>query len=153
MPIEEYLPTPKVKVDNPKDTPSLERLASLEIFISKFQERWEQVIDQQHSKGKYIDEVFQSHKEEKRTTHFSAKNNDDIVEELEPEHSEKASICAPPFDAAIHEPFPSTQEEEDEVSHFPCQYFDETLFYDSESEGEMKSSGQVDPPCGAVEDV
>jgi hypothetical protein len=46
-----------------------------------------------------------------------------------------------------------TQEEEDEVSHFPFQDFDNTLFYDSESEGEMESSGKVDPPCCTVEDV
>jgi hypothetical protein len=49
----EHLFTPKIKVDDPKDTPntlSLERLVSLEIFVSKFQERREQVIDQQDVK-------------------------------------------------------------------------------------------------------
>ena len=62
-------------------------------------------------------------------------------------------ICAPPSDEAIHEPIPPTQEEEDEVSHFPFQDFDNTLFYDSESEGEMESSGKIDPPCCKVEYV
>jgi hypothetical protein len=45
----EHLFIPQTKVDDPKDTPdalSLEILVSLEIFVSKFQERREQVIEQ-----------------------------------------------------------------------------------------------------------
>jgi hypothetical protein len=37
---------------------------------------------------------------------------------MEPEQDDEVSICAPPSDEAIHEPFPPTQEEENEVSHF-----------------------------------
>jgi hypothetical protein len=47
---QEHLFTSKTKVDDPKDTPdafSLEILVSLEKFVSKFQERREQVISQQ----------------------------------------------------------------------------------------------------------
>jgi hypothetical protein len=68
-------------------------------LISK---RREQTINQQEAKGKDLDEVFQSHKEEQRITHFSAKNNEDVVEELEPEHDDEVSICAPPCDESIH---------------------------------------------------
>ena len=45
-----------------------------------------------------------------------------MVKEREPgdiKHDDEVSICAPPSDEAIHEPIPPTQEEEDEVSHFP----------------------------------
>jgi hypothetical protein len=44
----EHLFSPEIKVDDPKDTPDtlgLERLVSLEIFFSEFQERREQIID------------------------------------------------------------------------------------------------------------
>ena len=79
-----------------------------------------------------------------------------MVKEREPgdiKHNDEVSICAPPSDEAIHEPIPPTREEEDEVSHFPFQDFDNTLFYDSESEEEIESSGKVDPPSCTVEDV
>ena len=64
----EHLFTLETKVDDPKDTPdalSLERLVSLEIFVSKFQERREQVIDQQEVEEKDPNEGLQSHEEEK----------------------------------------------------------------------------------------
>jgi hypothetical protein len=130
---EPKLMIPKVTLD----TLSLERLVTLETFIVNFQEEGEQIIDQQNAKGKDLDEVFQSHREEKMTT-------EDTIEELEPEQDEEVSICAPPFDEAIHEPFPPTQEEENEVSHFPFQDLDNALFYDSEKEEIMESSGKVD---------
>jgi hypothetical protein len=43
-------------------------------------------------------------------------------------------MFAPPSDESIPNYFPSAQEEEDEVSHFPFQVFHDTLFYDSEGE-------------------
>jgi hypothetical protein len=48
-------------------------------------------------------------------------------------------MCVPPFDEAIPNPFPPAQEEEDEVSHFTFQVFDDTLFCVSEIEDEMES--------------
>jgi hypothetical protein len=137
------------KVDDPKGTPntlSLERLFTLETFNVNFQEEGEQIIDQQNAKGKDLDKVFQSHREEQRTT-------EDTVEELEPEQDDEVSICAPPSDEAIHEHFPPTQEEENEVSHFPFQDLDNALFYDSKKEEKMESSGKVDLACCTVEDV
>jgi hypothetical protein len=41
-------------------------------------------------------------------------------------------MCAPTSDESIQEPIHPAQEEEDEVSHFPFQVFDDTLFYESE---------------------
>jgi hypothetical protein len=45
-------------------------------------------------------------------------------------------MYAPPSNESIQEPIPSTQEEEDDVSHFPFQVFDDTLFYNPEREEE-----------------
>jgi hypothetical protein len=62
-----------------------------------------------------------------------------MVEEREPEdikHDDEVLMYAPPSDEAIQEPIPPAQEEEDEVSHFPFQVFDDTLFYNSEREEE-----------------
>jgi hypothetical protein len=69
----------KVKVDDPKDTLdalSPERLASLDIFVSKFQERGEQITDQQKVEEKDSNEGYQSHKEEQEFTHASTDDND-----------------------------------------------------------------------------
>jgi hypothetical protein len=46
------------------NTLSLERLVSLDTFVSKFQERREQDIDQQEVEEKDLDVVYQSHGEE-----------------------------------------------------------------------------------------
>jgi hypothetical protein len=130
------------KIDDPKDTSdtlSLERLVSLGTFTVDFQEEGEQVINQRNAKGKDLDEVFQEQRIVENT-----------VEEMEPEQDDEMSTCPPP-DEAIHEPFPSAQEEENEVSCFPFQDCDNTLFHDSESEGEMESSNEVDLPCCTVE--
>jgi hypothetical protein len=106
----------------------MESLVSLENFIVDFQEgEGEQTMDQ----------------------HRTA---EDMVEELEPKQNDEVSTCAPPSDKAIHEPFPPTQQEENEVSCFPFQDFDNTFFHDSESEGEVESSNEVDLPCCTVED-
>jgi hypothetical protein len=52
------------------DSLSLEILVSLETFTANFQKERELTIDQQEAKGKDLEEVFQSHKEEKWITHF-----------------------------------------------------------------------------------
>jgi hypothetical protein len=103
----EQLFTPKVKVDDPKDTPdalSLERLVSLENFVSKIQERREQVIDQQEVEEKDPNEGFQSHEGEQEFTRASTEDNEDLVKKREPEdikHDDEVLMCAPPFDEAI----------------------------------------------------
>jgi hypothetical protein len=152
-PKEEHLSTPEIKVDDPKntlDTLSPERLASLEIFVSKFQERWGTIHDQQKVEERDPNEGYQSHKEEKEFTHASTEDNEDLVEEREPEdikHDDEVLMCAPTSDEAIQDPILPAQEEENEVSHFPFQVFDDTLFYDSEGEEVRDSLDEIDPPC------
>jgi hypothetical protein len=140
----------ETKVEDPKGTPdtlSLERLISLDIFEGR-----EQVINQQLKVEKSDpNEGFQSHEKGKEFTHAST-----MVEEREPEdikHNDEVLMCDPPSNEAIQSPIFPSQEEEGEVSHFPFQDFDNTLFYDSEIEGEMKSLDKVDPPCCIVEDI
>jgi hypothetical protein len=62
-------------------------------------------------------------------------------------------MSAPPSDEAIQEPITHAQEEEDEVSHFPFQVFDDTLFCDSEGEEERESLDEIDPPYYEVEEA
>jgi hypothetical protein len=84
----EHLFSLEIKVDDPKDTPDTlgpERLVSLEIFVSEFQGRREQIIDQQEVEERDPNEGFQSHKEEQEITHASSKDNEDLVEDRQPE--------------------------------------------------------------------
>jgi hypothetical protein len=107
----------------------MELLVSLENFVIKFQERRDQFIDQQGFEERDLDEVYQSHREEREFAHASSKDNEDLVEEREPEdikHDDEVLMCAPPSNEAIPNPFPPTQEEEDEVSQFTFQVFDDT---------------------------
>ena len=51
----------------------------------------------------------------------------------------------PPSDESIQDPMPPAKEEENDVSHFPFQFFDDTLFYDSEGKEERESLDDLDP--------
>jgi hypothetical protein len=51
---------------------------------------------------------------------------------------EDEALVIPPSDEALQDPIYRAQDEEIEVSHFPFQFFDDTLFYDSDSEEEME---------------
>jgi len=85
------------KINDPKDTSktlSLERLVSLRTFTLDFQEEGEQVIDQQNTKGKYLDEVFQTHREQQRIV-------ESIVEEMKPKQHDELSTCPPLSDESI----------------------------------------------------
>jgi hypothetical protein len=77
---------------------------------------------------------------------------EDIVDELEPKKNDEVSTCAPPSDESIHETFPLAQQQDDKVIFSPFQDFHDTLFHDSESEGEVESSDEVDLPCCTIED-
>ena len=77
---------------------------------------------------------------------------EDMVEEMEPEKNDEVSMCAPPSDEAIQEPFSPSQQKEDEVSCAPFQDVNDTLFLDSENEGEKKALNEVDGPCCAIKD-
>jgi hypothetical protein len=97
-----------------------ESLFTLENFIIDFQEEGEQTTDRQG-----------------------------IVEDTveEPEPNDEVSTCPLPLDEAIHKPSPPAQQQDDKVSFFPFQDFDDTLFHDSESDGEMESPNEEHLPC------
>jgi hypothetical protein len=53
---------------------------------------------------------------------------EEIVEESNPNN--EVSTCPLPLDEAIHKPSPPAQQQDDKVSFFPFQDFDDTLFHD-----------------------
>jgi hypothetical protein len=75
-----------------------------------------------------------------------------VITELKPEQDNEKSTCAPPSDEVVHEPVPPAQQQDDEVSCFPFQDFDDTLFRDSESEGGVVSPREADIPCYTIEE-
>jgi hypothetical protein len=107
------------------DTFSLIKLVSLGNFVEDSQERREQVSNQ---------------------------HDEDVIEEQEPKQDDEVSICAPPSDEAIQEPFSPAQQKEDEVSCFSSMDSNDTLFHDSESEEEMEALDEVDVPYCAIKD-
>jgi hypothetical protein len=98
--------------EDTSDTLSLKKPVSLESFTIDSQERRENIFNQQ---------------------------NEDMVEEMELEEIDEVSTYAPPSHKFIHEPFLPAQQQDNEVSCFPFQDVDDTLFHDSESEGGMES--------------
>jgi hypothetical protein len=107
------------------DTLSLIKLVSLETFVEDTQERREQVFDQQ---------------------------NEDVIKEQEPKQDDEVSTRAPPSDEVVQEPVSPVQQSEDEVSCFPLQNSDDTVFLDSEDEGEKKALNKDDGPCCTIKD-
>jgi hypothetical protein len=75
-----------------------------------------------------------------------------MIKELEPKKNDEVSTCSPPSDEAIQVSISPAQKMDDEVSCFPFPYFNDTLFHDSENEGEMKSLNEVNIPCCTIED-
>jgi hypothetical protein len=118
--IEESLSLTKI---NTMHTPGLIKLVSHGNFVEDTQERGEQVLDQQ---------------------------NEDVDEEQEPEQDDEVSTCAPPIDEVMQEPVSPVQQSEEEVSHFPFQDANDTVY--SEDEEEMEASDEVEVPCCAIED-
>jgi hypothetical protein len=68
--------------------------------------------------------------EEKELYHDAIEDNEDLIKE----HEDEMLVSAPPFDEVIQDFIPPAQEEENVVSHFPFQVFDDTLFYNLEGE-------------------
>jgi hypothetical protein len=62
------------------------------------------------------------------------------------------STCAPPTDEVMQEPVSPVQQSEDEVSYFPLQNSNDTVFLNSKDEEEMEASDEVEVPCCAIED-
>jgi hypothetical protein len=105
------------------DTLSLIKLVSHGNFVEDTQERREQVLDQQ---------------------------NEDVDEEQEPEQDDEVSTCSSPTDEVMQEPVSPVQQSEEEVSHFPFQDANDTVY--SEDEEEMEASDEVEVPCCTIKD-
>jgi hypothetical protein len=105
------------------DTLSLIKLVSHETFVEDAQERRKQVFSQQ---------------------------NENVIEEQEPEQDDEVSTCAPPTDEVMREPVSPVQQSKEEVSHFPFQDANDTVY--SEDEEEMEASDEVEVSCCEIED-
>jgi hypothetical protein len=105
------------------DTLSTMKLVSHETFVEDAQERRKQVFSQQ---------------------------NENVIEEQELEQNDEVSTCAPPTDEVMREPVSPVQQSEEEVSHFPFQDANDTVY--SEDEEEMEASDEVEVPCCEIED-
>jgi hypothetical protein len=123
--IEEKISLSEIRCLFTSGTLNRESLFALENFIVDFQEEGEQTTDRQG-----------------------------IVEDTteEPEPNDEVSTCPPPPNEAIHKPSPPAQQQDDKVSFFPFQDFDDTLFHDSESDGEMESPNEEHLPCCTIKD-
>jgi hypothetical protein len=86
------------------------------------------------------EDIYEEHcqplEEEQDFSHDSIECSEDITRDVN--YEDEAPIIAPQYDEALQDPIPHTQYEENEVSHFSFHFFDDTLFYDSESEEEME---------------
>jgi hypothetical protein len=70
--------------------------------------------------------------EEQDFSHDLIECSEDITREVN--YEDEALVTAPPSNESLQDPNSPTQDEENEVSHFPFQFFYDTLFYDSEGE-------------------
>jgi hypothetical protein len=123
--IEEKISSLEIRCLFTSSTLNGESLFTLENFIIDFQEEGEQTTDRQGIA-------------------------EDTVEEPEP--NDEVSTCPLPLDEAIHKPSPPAQQQHDEVSFFPFQDFDDTLFLNSESDGKMESPNEEHLPCCTTKD-
>jgi hypothetical protein len=105
-------------------------------------------MESMYSHENFIDD-FQ---EEGKQTIIQHETIEDMDEETESEQNDEVSMCVPPSDEAIQEPFSPAQQKEDEVSCFSSMDSNDTLFHDSESEEEMEALDEVDVPYCAIKD-
>jgi hypothetical protein len=124
--IERNIPLSGIKDLFTSGTLSMESLFSHENFVDDFQEEGEQTIIQQGIA-------------------------EDMAEEMEPKKNE-VSTYAPPSNEAIQESVSPTRQKDDEVSCFPFQDSDDTVFHDSENEGEMEALNKMNIPCCTIKD-
>jgi hypothetical protein len=102
-------------------------------------------------KEEIYEEPYQPLEEEQDFSHDSTEYNKDITRDVN--YEDEAPVTAPQSDETLRGPIPPAQDEDNEVSHFPFQFFDDTLFYDSKSEEEMEPLDKLDPLCLKTEDV
>jgi len=102
-------------------------------------------------KEEIYEEPYQPLEEEQDFSHDSTEYNKDITRDVN--YEDEAPVAAPQSDEALQDPVPPAQDDENEVSHFPFQSFDGTLFRDSGSEEEMELLDKLDPLCLKTENV
>jgi hypothetical protein len=97
------------------------------------------------------EEPYQPLEGEQDLSHDSIEYNKDITRDVN--YEDEAPVTAPQSDETLQDHVPPAQDEENEVSHFPFHFFDDTLFYDSESVEEMEPLDKLDPLYLKTEDV
>jgi hypothetical protein len=60
------------------------------------------------------------------------------------DYEDEAPITAPPSKKSLQDPIPFAKNEENKISYFPLKIFDDTLFYDSNSEEKMDPSDKLE---------
>jgi hypothetical protein len=82
--------------------------------------------------GGIYEEIFQPLEEEQDFSHDLIECSKYLTKEVN--YEDEALVSSPSSDEALQDPISPTQDEENNVSHFPFQFFDDTLFYDSGGE-------------------
>jgi hypothetical protein len=100
--------------------------------------------------GEIYEESCQPLEEEQDFSHDSIECSKDLTKEVN--YEDEALVSTPSSDEALQDPISPAQDEENEVSHFPFQFFDDTLFYDSEGE-EIKEPLEELGPSFSDEDM
>jgi hypothetical protein len=116
-------------------------------FTTEIVEDLRKVYHDQYQESSDIeDEVYEEHcqplEEEQDFSHNSIECSEDITREVN--YEDEAPVTAPPSDKALQDPIPPAKSEENEVSYFPFEIFDDTLFYDSNSREEMEPSDKLE---------
>jgi hypothetical protein len=110
--------------------------------------------DQYQESSDIRDEVYEDHyqplEEEQDLSHNPIECNEDITRDVN--YEDEAPVIAPPSDEAIQEPVPPVQQGNDKVSCSPFQDANDTLFLDSEDEGEKEALNEADGPCCTIKD-
>jgi hypothetical protein len=75
-----------------------------------------------------------------------------MAEEMEPKQTDEVSTYDPPSDEAIQESVSPARQKDDEVSCFPFQDSNDTLFHVSENEEEMEALNKMNIPCCIIKD-
>jgi hypothetical protein len=105
-------------------------------FITEIVEDLRKAYHDQYQESSDIkDEVYEEHcqplEEEQDLSHTSIECSEDITREVN--YEDEAPVTTPPSNEALQDPIPRSKNEENEVSYFPFEIFDDTLFYDSNS--------------------
>jgi hypothetical protein len=82
--------------------------------------------------GETYEESCQALEEEQYFSHDSIEFSKYLIKEVN--YEDEALVSAPSSDEALQDPISLAQDEENEVSPFSFQFFEDTLFYDSKGE-------------------